>query len=251
MELSESRSGPQTVATRLERAIQKGEIRPGQAVPSERELAGRWGYSRPIIREGISMLVAKGILTRRHGLGTFLNDVSQQLSSSIWADLSRRHPDLQGHLLEFRYMLERRSAELAAERHDAQDRRRLEEAAAAVHLAFQGEDRAQRMRADLALHHAIVDATHNPVYGYLMRSMHKMLHEHMELSLIGHDNDAELIAQVQRQHRQLVQAILARDAETAGQIAAGHIEFIRVRMNHLAPESPVRRRQKAPQKAQE
>ncbi|HEY0917100.1 MAG TPA: FadR/GntR family transcriptional regulator [Solimonas sp.] len=244
MELSEGRSGPQTVANRLERAIQKGEIRPGEAVPSERELAAQWGYSRPIIREGISMLVAKGILTRRHGRGTFLNDISQQVGSSIWADLSRRHPDLQAHLLEFRHMLERRSAELAAERHDARDRQRLQDAEAAVHLAFSARDRQQRMRADLALHHSIADATHNPVYGYLMRSMHKMLHEHMELSLIGHDDDAELLGQVQRQHRLLVQAILARDAEAAGQIAAGHIEFIRVRLNHLGPGTAARQRQK-------
>lgn len=242
MELSENRSAPQTVANRLERAIHKGEIKPGESVPSERALAEKWGYSRPVIREGISMLVAKGVLTRRHGLGTFLNDISQQVSSSIWADMSRRHPDLQGHLLEFRHMLECRSAELAAERHDARDRQRLEETEAAVRQAFARGDRHQRMLADLAFHHAIAEATHNPVYGYLMRSMHKMLYEHMELSLIGHDNDEAAITQVQQQHRQLVEAILARDAVTAGQVAAGHIQFVRVRLNHLEPGTSSRRR---------
>lgn len=241
MELSESRSGPQTVANRLERAIQKGEIKPGEAVPSERVLAERWGISRPIVREGISMLVAKGVLTRRHGLGTFLNDVSQQISSSIWADLSRRHPDLQGHMLEFRDMLERRAAELAAERYDARDRKRLEEAEVAVYQAFTRKDRRERMMADLAFHHAIAEATHNPMYGYLMRSMHKLLHENMELSLIGHDEDDRLLVQVQHQHRSLVQAILDRDPATAGQIAAGHIEFVRVHLNHF-PDKPARRR---------
>ncbi len=75
MEVAEHRRGPQTVANRLERAINKGEISPGEAIPSERVLTERWKVSRPLVREGISMLVAKGVLTRKHGIGTFVNDV--------------------------------------------------------------------------------------------------------------------------------------------------------------------------------
>lgn len=237
MEVSESRSGPQTVANRLERAIQKGEIRAGEAVPSERELSQKWSVSRTVVREGISMLVAKGILTRKHGLGTFLNDISQQVAGSIWADMSRRHPDLQKHLLEFRSMLECRSAELAAERYNAKDKQRLIKAENDVYMAFSSNDKKQRMLADLAFHHTIADATHNPLYGYLMRSMHKMLYEHMELSLVGHESDVDIVEAVKSQHKLLTKAILARDSKTAGKLAGGHIEFVRVRLNHLIPNS--------------
>ncbi|HSW14542.1 MAG TPA: FadR/GntR family transcriptional regulator [Solimonas sp.] len=242
MDLTEACSAPQTVADRLERAIRKGEFKPNDAIPSERVLAENWGLSRPIIREGISMLVAKGILTRRHGRGSFVNDIEAQLGNSIWGDMSRRHPNIQGDLLEFRHMLERRCAELAAERHTAQDRRRLEEAEAAVYLAFCGDDKQKQMEADIALHHSIADATKNPVYGYLMRSMHRVLLDHMQLTLVGHAANQELLAQIQQQHRSLIQAILARDAQSAGEIAAGHIEFVSVRMNHIKPPREPRRR---------
>lgn len=79
--------------------------------------------------------------------------------------------------------------------------------------------------------------TDNPLSDYLMRSMHKMLYEHMELSLIGHESDADILAAVRSQHKLLVNAILARDPKTAGTLARGHIEFVRVRLNHLMPNS--------------
>lgn len=242
MDLTEARSAPQTVADRLERAIRKGEFKRDEAIPSERVLAESWGLSRPIVREGISMLVAKGILTRRHGRGSFVNDIEAQLGNSIWGDMSRRHPNIQADLLEFRHMLERRCAELAAERHDAKDRQRLEEAEAAVYLAFCGEDKHQQIEADMAFHHSIADAAKNPVYGYLMRSMHRVLLEHMQLTLVGHVASKELLAQIQQQHRRLMQAILARDAQAAGEVAAEHIEFVSLRMNHIKPPHEPRRR---------
>lgn len=228
------RSGPEAVAHRLQRAIQKGEFGPGEMVPSERMLAERWKVSRPLVREGIGMLVARGVLQRRHGRGTFVNDVDQQLATDVWSHLVRDDPDFQGDLLEFRHTLERHAAELAAERHDEADREKLQAAEAAVHRAFSGGDARQQMQTDLAFHQAIADATHNQVYSSLMQSMHRILYEHMRLTLAG--NEASRIREkVQAQHRTLLHAILARNAGMAGSICAGHIEFVRVQLNHLAP----------------
>lgn len=235
-------SGPEAVARRLDRAIKKGEFKPHDAIPAERVLAEQWGVSRPIVREGIGMLVAKGILTRRHGRGTFVNDIDEQIGSEVWADMSRSHPYIQGDLLEFRHTLERRCAELAAERHDAKDAVRLQQTEDAVYRAFMEDDRQQRMIADLAFHHTIAEATHNPVYMYLMKSMHKVLYEHMQLTLIGTDSNAQAFQNIQAQHRLLMRAIIARDAESAGKIAGDHIDFVRVRLNHLAPRKSAGRR---------
>lgn len=245
MKRKTQRSGPEGVAHRLNGAIQKGDFRAGEKVPSERELAARWNVSRPIVREGISMLVARGVLQRRHGVGTFVNDTDQQLATDVWAHLVRDDPNLQGDLIEFRHMLERSAAELAAERHDAADRERLEAAEAAVDLAFRGNDTRQKMQADLLFHQAIADATHNQVYSSLMQSMHRILYEHMRLTLIGHETDVLVQKKVRAQHRALMEAILARDADTAGQITTGHIEFVRVQLNHLATTQEASRKLRA------
>jgi DNA-binding FadR family transcriptional regulator len=202
-------------------------------VPSERALAARWGISRPIIREGIGMLVARGILVRRHGRGTFVNETDEQVSAEVWAHLVRDDPNLQRDVLEFRHALERHAAQLAAECHDATDRERLRDAEAEVHRAFCGSDPERQMHADLAFHHTIADATHNLLHSSLTQSMHRMLYEHMQLSFCGHEGDDELKQQVRAQHRALLDAILSRDAEAAGISAAAHIDFVRIRLNYL------------------
>jgi GntR family transcriptional repressor for pyruvate dehydrogenase complex len=235
MDLTQGAKRPENVARRLERSIQKGEFKAGDAVPSERALALRWGISRPIVREGISMLVAKGLLTRRQGLGTYVNDTTEQFGAEVWADMSRRYPDLPGDFFEFRHMLEVRAAELAAERHDATDRKRLEAAEAETDSAFAGDDRARQMRADLGFHHAIAEATHNPVFAYLMMSLQTLLYDHMRLTLAGTEPRDDVFKQVRAQHRALLKAILSGDSAMAGKVAAAHIDFVRVKMNHLEP----------------
>ncbi|HZP13628.1 MAG TPA: FadR/GntR family transcriptional regulator [Nevskiaceae bacterium] len=230
---------PDSIARRLERAIQKGQFAPGSRLPSERDLAQRWQASRSIVREGISMLVAKGLLSRRHGSGTYVNAPSDHFGAEVWADMSRRYPDLPADFFEFRHMLECRAAELAAERHDAGDRKRLQAAQAAVDAAFRGGDRELQMRTDIAFHHAIAEATHNPVFAYLMISLHKLLHDHMQLTLAGTTPRSEVFRHVVAQHRRLLDSILARDAVEAGRAAAAHIDFVRVRMNHLPPRRPM------------
>ncbi len=240
MELMHGTSRPDTVARRLEQAIHKGELKAGERLPSERDLSRRWRISRPIVREGIGMLVAKGLLSRKHGSGTYVNETTEQFGAEVWADMSRRYPDLPGDFFEFRHMLECRAAELAAERHDPVDRKRLQAAESAVAAAFRGTDRQQQMRADIAFHHAIAEATHNPVFAYLMISLQKLLHEHMRLTLAGTDPKSEIFKVVCAQHRNLLAAILARDEVAARKCAAEHIDFVRVKMNHLEPRRPVR-----------
>ncbi len=224
---------PENVARRLERALQRGEFKPGDRVPAERVLAQRWRVSRPVVREGIGMLVARGLLTRRHGSGTYVNDATEQIGAQVWTDMSRRHEGLPGDFFEFRHMLECRAAELAAQRHDAADRKRLQAAEAAVDAAYSGADRQAQMQADIAFHHAIAEATHNPVFAYLMTSLQKLLHDHMQLTLAGTVPRSRSFDHVREQHRRLLQAILARDAAAAARIAGEHIDFVRVRMNHL------------------
>lgn len=230
------------MARRLERAIQRGEFSAGQRMPSERQLAERWGVSRPVVREGIAMLVAKGVLSRRHGSGTYVNDADSHLSVEVWRDLAKRDDTLQADLIEFRHMLERRAAELAALRHDAGDRERLKATAAAVDDAWAGTDRSRQLLTDAAFHHAIADATHNPVFAYLMRSLHQLLLEHMRLTHAGTRVQSGVTKDVQQQHRRLLDAILSGDPAAAGAAASDHLDYVQVRLNHLPPRDAPRPR---------
>jgi len=77
--LGSDKSGARVLAyLRLRRALQKlienGSLQPGQALPSERELATLLALSRVTVRKAIAGLADDGLLTQRHGAGTFVTD---------------------------------------------------------------------------------------------------------------------------------------------------------------------------------
>ena len=224
----------QQVIHHLEASILKGAFPVDRRLPSERALAEQLSVSRATVREAITSLVSRGMLVRRQGDGTYAVEQSDHRMAEIWLDMAQQHPMLQGDLVEFRAMLESRTAELAARRHDAKDRVRLQEALDSVDAAYAGSDRREQIRSDVAFHRAIADATHNPVFSYLMSSLLKLLHEHVQLSLAGLEPQSTTAQQLRQQHRALATAILARDAERARQVAGMHMDFVATRLNALA-----------------
>lgn len=221
------------VARHLENAILEGRFRPDRRLPSERLLAAELAVSRATVREAIGTLVSRGLLTKRQGDGTYVVEQSDRQMAEVWLDMARQHPRLQSDLVEFRAMLESRAAELAASRHDENDRERLQATHEAVDAAYAGSDRREQIRSDVAFHRAIADATHNPVFSYLMSSLLKLLHEHVQLSLAGLEPQSQTSQQLRAQHRALLVAILEGDSEQARRVAAGHMDFVAVRLNAL------------------
>ena len=224
------------VAEAIERAIFAYEFR--GRLPPERELAARYAVSRATLREALSLLVARGLLTRRQGSGTYINDDTDRRMAEVWSDMADRHPRLQDDLIEFRVMLECHTAQLAAARHDDVDRARLAQAAEAVDAAYSGSDRHEQIRADVAFHRAIADASHNPVFTYLVASLLKLLHDHVQLSIAGLAPGSDTARQLRAQHRALAEAILARDVAAAGRCAEAHMRFVRVTLNDSAQSVP-------------
>jgi GntR family transcriptional regulator len=77
--LGNGKGGARTLAyQRLRRSLQKmietGSLQPGHALPSERELAALLSLSRVTVRKAIAGLADDGVLTQRHGAGTFVTD---------------------------------------------------------------------------------------------------------------------------------------------------------------------------------
>jgi GntR family transcriptional regulator, transcriptional repressor for pyruvate dehydrogenase complex len=226
---------PQKIARRLEEAILRNEFAAKERLPTERALAKRWSVSRSTVREALSLLVAKGLLTRRQGDGTYINDNANRLNIAVWSDMAQHHPDLQANLIEFRHMLERRTAELAATRHDVKDRKRLEITAKAVDEAFCTEDPRLQIEADFAFHRTIAEAAHNPLFAYLMASLQTLLWDNMQLTQAGIATDLNHLKTVRTQHAAMARSILKRDAPGAALAAAVHLDYVR-EINNIAPE---------------
>ncbi|WP_334179134.1 FCD domain-containing protein [Pseudoxanthomonas sp.] len=229
------------VVLHLEQGIAAGRYAAGRRLPAERTLAGHLQVSRATVREAIGLLVARGVLERRQGDGTYVVAAAERHMAEIWQDMARQHPMLQADLVEFRAMLEGRTAELAALRHDDDDRIRLQAAHAAVDAAYSGSDRQAQIRSDVAFHRAIADATHNPVFSYLVASLLALLHDHVQASLAGLSPQSPVSRQLRSQHDALLSAILARDAERARDTAGGHMDYVAVQLNALPKVSRARK----------
>src|SRR4051812_43295347 len=101
--------------------IERGELRPGDRLPPERELAVQLGVSRPSVRAGLRSLSAIGILQTRHGAGTFITDGPPTLGAEPLSFLAALHGFTRDEMFEARRALEVGVAGLAAER--AKDRK--------------------------------------------------------------------------------------------------------------------------------
>jgi GntR family transcriptional regulator len=93
-------------ARRIESAIKRGVIKPGDALPSERDIAAMADISRVTVRKAVQDLVQHGLLVQRHGSGTFVTPkvdrVEQSLSqlTSFTEDMARRGRNVRSEFLE-------------------------------------------------------------------------------------------------------------------------------------------------------
>jgi len=94
----------------IQQLVQSGELKPGDRLPSERELSRRLGVSRSTLREAIRALVVMNILVPRHGDGTYVSSLEPELLSAPFTFALDTQPALQTHLFEARRVLEMQTA---------------------------------------------------------------------------------------------------------------------------------------------
>lgn len=225
-----------TIAEELEKRILEGSLKPGDLLPSERELAIELGVSRPSLREAIQKMVAKGLLTTRHGYGTRVTDRLEAHFVDPWQAMLKGHPMLHRDLLEFRQMLEGQAACLAAQRALDVDIQRLDEAYAALDSAYDTDDMQVCIDTDVTFHQVIAEATHNVLIIHLTASLMRVIHGHVATNLEQLSCDPLRWNQIRMQHKAIWQAIRTHQPEEADRAARGHIEFVRQSIDDNAQE---------------
>lgn len=222
---------PDTIAHQLETRILEGSLKPGDRLPAERELAVELGVSRPSLREAIKQLVSRELLVSRHGGGTYVTDRLDTSFIVPWQQLIDQHPSLQDDMLEFRHLLEASAAELAAQRATDADLLRLDAAYARLDAAYLGADRSAQVAADVAFHLTVAESAHNALYGHLLASVLRLLHEHVRRSLREMAVNPDTGRQLMKQHQAIRNAIVEHRPEAARLAAQTHIDYVRQRLS--------------------
>jgi|WetSurMetagenome_2_1015567.scaffolds.fasta_scaffold03243_4 DNA-binding FadR family transcriptional regulator len=196
---------------------------PGSKLPSENELSQTMGVSRVSIREGIQQLVSLGIAETRHGKGTFVRGLDGQVQfNALIPQLVLEDIDIL-HVLEYRRIVEKGAAALAAERATDQD---LAEMEAVYEQMVQVRDNvAEFARADLEFHLVLAKATYNPVIIKVNNVLRSILEVSMEniVSTLGMEDGLHY-------HRLIISAIRIRDAKAAEGLLQEHVDKTIVRL---------------------
>lgn len=201
---------------RLELEVLSGRTPAGSRLPSERELANRFGVSRPLIREVLRNLQARGLIVVTPGRGTFVRDFRWEDAVRPLDTIYRRQHPTPRDLVQARMMLERETARLAAENADDQD---LAAMAAALTRFDQSHDIVSQARADIDFHAAVAQASRNPVIETMFGSITPLAFELMLRSL----GDPTVSREGVPYHREILEAIRSGDAEKAQEAMNGHL----------------------------
>ena len=190
------------VVAYVRRLIEAGDLRSGQRLPAERDLATQVGVSRPTVRGALQSLAALGVVETRHGAGTFVAVGPPTLGSEPLRFLAALHGFSDGEMFESRRVLEVGVVGLAADRATSDD---LSEGFASVGdpLAF--------LVHDITFHRAVATASGNPILASLVEMVSALFYEQRKLTA----KRARELARPAREHRKIYQAIRARDRERA------------------------------------
>ncbi len=150
------------VVNAIARLIMERVWAPGDSIPSEKELAARFGVGRSTIREAIQSLVTMGVVSIRPGEGSFIREPTSELLSDafLWGLLLS--PRNVGDFTEFRICVETMCAARAAAVASPATITQLREL-----LALMKRDQADDQRFkehDNRFHVTIAEATGNPIF---------------------------------------------------------------------------------------
>jgi len=164
------------IVQQVEESILKGQLKPGDQLPAERDLAQSFGVSRTAVREAVKTLREKGLVEAYSGRGTFVtNGTSHAIRQSL--DLMIRVSQQEGviHLAELRSVLEPEIAALAASRIEEQLLTTMRESVTAMDRSLHDPD--AYIEADLDFHLALAEAVGNPLILSLLDSIVGLLRD--------------------------------------------------------------------------
>ena len=217
---------------RIGRAIKMGLLRPGERLPSERDLATQLALSRSTVREALRVLAEAGYLEARRGRGggTFVASSLPKLEARDPHDVLRELGGSVADTLLFRRILEVGAAEIAADRATSDDCARL---AALIDEAatYDADDYPSYRALDARIHVAIATLSGSVTLVAAITEAHATISEIMN----GMPRSDETLVNSTAQHHRLLAAIESHDRDAARVVMREHVEGIERLLHGLIP----------------
>ena len=205
--------------------ILTGRLKPGDRLPSERELAEKLGSSRNSVREGLRVLDNIGIVTSQHGSGNYISLNFDETMTEVLSFMYLLKGIREDQLTEFRRSIEVESYYLAMDRVTDQQKKELME-----HLEKLETVRTEnaRVRHDRAIHQILVTASGNDFLITNYMALNNIIDRYirsMRSRIINGMNDQHMLAKA---HRDLVEGIVEGNLEKGISGMRRHFDYIRI-----------------------
>jgi len=209
---------PDEVIKHIQKYISDGNLKPGDRLPSERELSEIFSVGRTTVREALKALDHMGIIDRRRN-GTFVathNDnlfISPIKKKIIFNDISIHE------LFEMRNLFEVEMVKLAAERRDEEDLAALRQSLKDMKEQLLAHDEVKYTDCGNEFHELIAKAAHNRIYYDLIVAIRETLKENQ----MRIHRDADTLKNSHITHEQIYEAIENQDPELGRKLMKDHL----------------------------
>jgi GntR family transcriptional regulator, transcriptional repressor for pyruvate dehydrogenase complex len=214
------------VVRQVEKLILRGILRPGERLPSERELSERMNVSRPSLRDAVAELQERGLLESRPGSGIFVAEVLGSAFSEALVALFASHEEAVFDYLAFRRDMEGLAAERAARLGSDTDLKVVAAIFAKMEAAHAKRDPGDEAELDAAFHMGIIEASHNVVMLHMMRSMYDLLKKGVFYNRRMMFRNKMTRSMLLDQHREINDALQARNPAAARTAVEKHLSFV-------------------------
>jgi len=210
------------VAEQILQLIGELALRPGDRLPTEKDLAARLGTSRTVVRDAVKILSATGRVSAQKGRGLYVADGESMLGARRWGGFFV--PTNLDHifmLFEFRRVQETQASRLAAKRASPSELRVIETAAQTCRHGYISDDHAKFTDGDDAFHLGVATASHN---FFLVSAVREARMLQRQASVIGVYGIGGRAGAAVDEHEAIYRAIRDGDPDTAAHATSVHLD---------------------------
>lgn len=216
---------PDEIARSISQAIDTGQLKPGDRLPTEHSLSTQFGVARTVVREAVSLLKYDGVIEAKRGVGAFVSEVGNRSAFRISPACFEKRQRLM-QLLQLRTGVQADASALAAMAHRKSALKRigafLGEMTAAVEAGTKEAEK--HLDAEAAFYRAIAEASGNDYYVEFIAMIEKQVDENLRSVAVKNAMASEWGAKVLAEHEAVFEALKARNPEAARTATRTHFE---------------------------
>lgn len=225
-----------SIVEEIKERITRGELKDGDSLGSQDELARQMDVSRPTLREGLKRLELMGLIETKHGRGTFVKTINPHDFMNSLASFLVIDQESALELLEARLYIEGAVAALSAENASQQDIDGIKQSLDDMKVDAQKADVESFIAHDVQFHLQMAESSKNRILiktvNILRDLLHQLVHKVFE---IQSDHLSKALNQTIEFHEQILEAVQQHDARGARRKMEAHLRDVARKIKRKSP----------------